>query len=77
VFDLAPTVLHALGLPVHLEMQGVARTEMFAERRPVARVARGRIAAGRRPSWRETEDDEAGVLERLRELGYTEGIDDE
>jgi predicted AlkP superfamily phosphohydrolase/phosphomutase len=78
IFDLAPTVLHALGLPVHFEMQGVARAEMFAERRAVEEVPRSRVAAGRAPRWREVEGEAADdVMKRLRELGYTEGIDDE
>jgi predicted AlkP superfamily phosphohydrolase/phosphomutase len=55
-----------------------ARTEMFAERRPVQEVARGRVADGREPRWRDTEgENESGVLERLEKLGYTEGLDDD
>ncbi len=76
VFDLAPTVLHALELPVHHEMQGAVRTEMFAGSRRVERAPRSRIAAGRTPSWRATEGHSGDVMERLRELGYTEGIDE-
>ena len=78
VFDLAPTALHLLGLPVHEEMTGVARIEGVAGGAP--RVVSGRaLAAGRTGLFGATEEGAAGqaeVLERLRALGYTEGLED-
>jgi tetratricopeptide (TPR) repeat protein len=69
--DIAPTLLHALGLPASLEMPGRVVTELLppeAAARPVARVhsfepaQRAGATAAPRP------DPEA--LERLKALGY-------
>jgi hypothetical protein len=69
--DVAPTVLHLVGLPVSQEMEGRvltgAFTPAFAAAHPVRRVP----TYGRRPTARQAEsafDEE--MLEQLRSLGY-------
>ena len=75
VFDLAPTALHLLGLPVHEEMAGVSRAPGAPQ------VVSGRaLAAGRTGAFGDTDEGAAGhaqVMERLRALGYTEVLDGE
>lgn len=72
--DIAPTILHAAGLPVSAEMPGRVVDELLppeARARPLARVARfdppTRLATGAR------EADDDGVRERLMALGYVSG----
>jgi hypothetical protein len=69
--DVAPTVLHLVGLPVSGELQGRALEEAllpaFRARFPVRRVA----AYGRRPPARAAESAfDREMLEELRSLGY-------
>ncbi len=68
VFDVTPTVLHVLGLPVARDMEGAALTGALRDRRPVAQVATyetGRRRAEGRPS---SQDDR--IREQLKALGY-------
>jgi predicted AlkP superfamily phosphohydrolase/phosphomutase len=75
IFDLAPTALHLLGLPVHQEMTGRSRAP------GAPRVVSGRaLASGRTGIWVEAGADgatPAEVLERLRALGYAETLEPE
>lgn len=74
IVDLAPTILHLLGLPVCSEMDGRVLTEALTA--PV-RPASLPVAVSD-PDWAGTPsdgddftaDDEEAVLERLRNLGY-------
>jgi type I phosphodiesterase/nucleotide pyrophosphatase len=69
--DLAPTVLHLLGLPVSRELPGrVLEDSLTAEFR-AAHPVRSVAAYGRRPPARPAESGlDAAVLEELRSLGY-------
>jgi arylsulfatase A-like enzyme len=67
ILDIAPTVLHLLGLPVAADMDGRVLTEMLTAERPVETVATHDGAMPRRTVEAATD---AGVTERLRALGY-------
>ncbi|MBI3824886.1 MAG: alkaline phosphatase family protein [Candidatus Rokubacteria bacterium] len=72
LMDIAPTILHVLGLPVPDDMDGRVVTEMLEahalDERPVTYAA---AAAGPvRDELELSEADQAAVLERLRGLGY-------
>jgi hypothetical protein len=69
--DVAPTVLHLLGLPVSDELEGrvleAALTPEFRAAHPVRRVA----SYGLRPPGRLRESAfDRDMLEELRSLGY-------
>jgi predicted AlkP superfamily phosphohydrolase/phosphomutase len=72
LFDIAPTALYLLGLPVGRDMDGRVLTEAFSpevfSRRPVAFVST-HDRGGRTGSDRESPVDEE-VLRELRALGY-------
>ncbi len=79
ILDVAPVVLHSLGLPVLEAMQGVVPAELYESSaiasRPVRRITGPATADrssgdGTQPGM--TREDEQVVLERLRELGYIE-----
>jgi predicted AlkP superfamily phosphohydrolase/phosphomutase len=76
IFDLAPTALALLGLPVYREMSGRARTELLAAPAAPATIAEAddpRARAGYRPAASEYSASESEeVTSRLRELGYVE-----
>jgi predicted AlkP superfamily phosphohydrolase/phosphomutase len=68
VFDVTPTVLHVLGLPVARDMKGAVLSGALRDHRPVAQVATyetGRRRAEGRPS----SQDEL-IREELKALGY-------
>jgi arylsulfatase A-like enzyme len=69
--DIAPTVLHLLGLPRSRELDGrvleAALSEAFRRDHPVRLVD----SYGRRPPSRAAQSDfDQDVLEQLRSLGY-------
>jgi len=69
--DVAPTVLHLLGLPVSRELEGrvleAALSEAFRSEHPVRSVA----SYGQRPPSRAADSAfDQDVLEQLRSLGY-------
>lgn len=73
IVDLAPTILHLLGLPVPRDMDGRVLveplSETFQEVYPVVFVDRGIVAgAEKRKGYNAQEDEE--VKETLRGLGY-------
>lgn len=71
IVDLAPTLLHLMGVPVPDDMDGRvledALTEAFRVRRAVARQA---AAPTEQPPADFSPDEQAEVEERLRALGY-------
>jgi Flp pilus assembly protein TadD/predicted AlkP superfamily phosphohydrolase/phosphomutase len=76
VMDIAPTILHLLGLPVAADMEGRPLRELlepgFAEENPLVRIATyetGEPAAASAPIA--STDDEA-LLEKLAALGYVD-----
>jgi hypothetical protein len=80
ILDVAPVVLHSLGLPVLEEMQGCVPTDLYEaaalQSRPVKRVRAAssradQTAADAMPPVMSSEDEQV-VMERLRELGYIE-----
>jgi len=78
--DIAPTVLHLLGLDVPSDMDGRVLEEIFAADSRPHRSPRYSEPPGRWPSEEEalshlgakSTDDEEGVRDRLRALGYFE-----
>ena len=78
IVDVAPLILHRLGLEVPDDMAGRLPAEIFRpeelERRPLRRsAARSWTASERDSADLELDPDEqAAVLQRLRALGYVE-----
>jgi predicted AlkP superfamily phosphohydrolase/phosphomutase len=75
LIDIAPTLLHLLGVPIPQDMDGSVlveafRPEFLAEH-PVKAGAASGISAGNRPSGY-TDEESAKVEERLQALGYLE-----
>jgi hypothetical protein len=73
IIDIAPTVLYSLGLPIPAIMDGqVIQSAFSAEYLAAHPIVRA--AADQSPSSGSTnvysKDDEAQVMDRLRELGY-------
>jgi len=71
VFDVAPTLLHAMGVPVGADMAGSVLEALFASgfRRPV-RTVPSHDAARRRGDAPSASPGDEGMLELLRSLGY-------
>ncbi len=74
VLDLAPTLLHALGLPVGEDMDGRALERAFEpawrERFPLSRVATHETGSRPTPTGPRDRELDEKVLEDLRTLGY-------
>ncbi len=69
IIDLAPTILHLLDVPVPEDVDGRVLTELFEGEPPSApRVPRERPTSA--PAAEMSAEEEAEVLERLRQLGY-------
>jgi len=68
IIDIAPTALHAMGLPVPDDMDGRVLTELFSDGRDVL------TEAGRDREAEEevvyTEEEEAAIKQSLENLGY-------
>jgi predicted AlkP superfamily phosphohydrolase/phosphomutase len=82
VLDVAPTALHLLEQPVHLEVQGRVRAQLLAVPRPVRRVAIARDPTYRTPEeaqrpMRLTPAQVRAKVEELASSGYAGGLDDE
>lgn len=78
ITDVAPTLLHTLGLPVPRDLQGRVAEQIFEpaalQERPI-RTGEPTQVPKAFPQWpddKEDQDGEAQVLERLRNLGYVE-----
>lgn len=76
IADVAPTALHAMGLPVPRYMEGRMREDLFRD----GYMAEHPVQYSDRPPERDTSGDiqppvapadEEGVKDRLRDLGYT------
>ena len=79
IVDVAPLVLHGLGLPVPDDMTGRVPVQIFEpgelERRPPRYIAAAPQLTPATPAEAKLEldpDEQAAVLERLRALGYVE-----
>lgn len=80
ILDVAPTIIHNLGLPVPGEMTGCVLEEIYEQGamrdRPVRRTASAAPSAtsvGESATIpKMSQEDEQVVLDRLRELGYVE-----
>ena len=80
ILDVAPIVLHSLGLPVLEEMQGSVPADLYeadALRSHPVTVAKAVTSNGAKPADNTapaamSQEDEQVVMERLRELGYIE-----
>ena len=75
IVDLAPTILHALRLPIPTDMDGRVLAEAFrpeAGREPVEYVAPTEEDADDRPADGYSAQESAQIEERLRGLGYLE-----
>lgn len=81
ILDVAPTVLHSLGLPVPVSMQGKAGAQLYQEEfmayHPVRWEELASAASHGAPHLQNGNgavqmEDEEVVMERLRELGYIE-----
>ena len=78
LLDIAPTVLHLLGVPVPDDMDGRVLTELLEPAAPVASPAPvltpAFAAANGTPSLpidsRYTEEEDAAIQQRLADLGY-------
>jgi hypothetical protein len=81
ILDVAPVVLHSLGLAVLEEMQGRVPSDLYdaaaLKLRPVKRAGGSNVTTadksaddGMAPVM--SREDEQAVMERLRELGYIE-----
>jgi predicted AlkP superfamily phosphohydrolase/phosphomutase len=73
IIDIAPTALHMMGLPVPTGLDGkVIESAFTAEFRAAHHVTQGAATTASRLVEAEvySEEDEAQVMERLRDLGY-------
>ncbi|MGB8644905.1 MAG: alkaline phosphatase family protein [Anaerolineae bacterium] len=68
LIDLAPTILHLLELPVPADMDGRVLTEALSDTRTVQ--IGGSAASTNRDLAGYTDQEEAEVVERLKDLGY-------
>ncbi len=67
LIDLAPTILHAMGLSVPRDMDGRVLQEIFADEHA---VEYGGTSEGQTATEGYSEEEEAQVIERLKDLGY-------
>lgn len=68
ITDLAPTILHLLGLPVPTDMDGRVLTEALAETRAVEYGGTSEGSTATTEGY--SEEEEREVMERLQDLGY-------
>lgn len=72
ITDLAPTVLHVLGVPIPSDMDGRPLTELFE---PSSHLAKSSVQyqaseVGRKKEYYVTEEENEEIRKRLRALGY-------
>ena len=68
IFDLAPTILHLMSLPVPTDMDGRVLTEALADTRPIEYGGTSEASTTTTEGYSEAEEKE--VIERLADLGY-------
>lgn len=68
LIDLAPTILHLLDVPIPRDMDGRVLSEIFSQARPVEYGGSGELERERGDAY--SKEDEAEVMERLKDLGY-------
>ena len=68
LIDLAPTILHAMNLPVPSDMNGRVLNEIFTNARAVEYGGSAALERATGDGYSEQEEDE--VIERLKDLGY-------
>jgi predicted AlkP superfamily phosphohydrolase/phosphomutase len=68
ITDLAPTILHTMGLPVPDDMDGHVLTDLLTETGPVTYQRTGAVRTAQETSF--SSEEAAQVEERLRALGY-------
>jgi arylsulfatase A-like enzyme len=68
IVDLAPTILHLMGLPVPDDMDGRVLTDVLASSRPIEYQPAS--SAGEEADAGLSAEETAEVEERLRSLGY-------
>jgi hypothetical protein len=73
--DVAPTILHLLGLPIPTAMDGRVLSEAFAgglrDERAIAYSDETFAGSAGVGAWA-NDDEEAEIMERLRSIGYVE-----
>ncbi len=73
LYDLAPTILHLLGSPVHSEMDGRVLEEWITTKYPVKTGKYLCMEENQAPTGQSfSEEDEKEMIERLKGLGYLE-----
>ncbi|MFT6243069.1 MAG: putative AlkP superfamily phosphohydrolase/phosphomutase/tetratricopeptide (TPR) repeat protein [Akkermansiaceae bacterium] len=78
LLDIAPTVLHAFGLPVGDDMEGRVLTELFEETQPVQTIPTWENPDGKKQNRSSlTEEDSQTLLEHFVALGYIDEISDD
>lgn len=68
LIDLAPTILHLLGLPVPTDMDGRVLSEMLDDRRAIRYGGSAALDGTRTDGY--SGDQEEQVIQRLQDLGY-------
>ena len=75
LLDIAPTILHAHGLPVGDDLEGRVLKEIFADDRPIETIPTWENADG--PSQKRgslTEEESAELLQQFVDLGYIDEV---
>ncbi len=77
ILDVTPTLLQLFGLPAWEEMDGTPLLGLLVQARPIARIEGASL--GIRPHWSQdaAADPSADVIQRLMQLGYVGGADDD
>ncbi|MGJ8697526.1 MAG: alkaline phosphatase family protein [Verrucomicrobiaceae bacterium] len=78
LLDIAPTILHAFGLPVGDDMEGRVLTELFEKQDPVQTIPTWEDPDGQKQSRGSlTEVESQALLEQFVALGYIDEVSDD